>query len=526
MMKKYRFLSAWTALILVLSMILSAVSAEPYTHYTEGLVPYSEMVYTRPDLQELQELADRVKAFAEENRVSDTMSALADFYEAYDWYMTCEKLTEIHYNADLSDKYWQEEYTFCNDNMPFADRVLEEIYAALAAAPCRRQLERNFFGPGFFAAYDGWEGWSEEEISLMEQEQTLINRYYSLLGEESDTITGILFGRKRQLAQTLVDLIRLRHRIAEAAGYDSYIDYANENAYYREFTAEEMRTYLEAIRQELVPMYRALEEPEETDCTVDETFAYVRSAAKGMGGIIGEAFDLLETAGLYDIAPGDNRVDTGFEFFLDTYSEPFVFITPWLTSEDKLTFAHEFGHFCNDYASSGSYVSMDVAEIFSQGMEYLSLSYAEGGEELVRLKLYDSLGTYVAQACFASFEMEIYSIPADQLSVRVLKKAFDRALSEYGMERSGFQSDDFVYTTHHYIAPMYIFSYIISNDAALQYYEMERTAPGEGLAAMTAQLDTEELWFLTFITHAGLESPFTPGRLQTVKSLFQETLAA
>lgn len=521
-----RILSVWTALVLVLSMILPAVSAETYTRYTEGVVPYCAMVYTRPDLQEMQDMADRVKACAQEGKVPAVLEALADFYEAYDWYMTSYKLTEIHYNADLSDEYWQAENTFCNENLPYAENLLDEIYAALAASSCRRQLERNYFGPGFFNAYDGWEGWGEETISLMEQEQALISRYYALLGEETNTFTGQLFGRKRQLAQILVDLIRLRHRIAADAGYENYIDYANDSFFFREFGAEEMDAYLQAVQQELVPLYCTLEAPEEAECDTEETFAFVRSAAEGMGGMIGEAFALLETAGLYDIAPGENKVETGFEYFLDTYGEPFIFLNPWLMESDKMRFAHEFGHYCNDYACGGSYVGIDVAEIFSQAMEYLSLYYGAGGNDLIPLKLYDSLNTYVGQACYASFEMELYRIPEDQLSVRALYDTFERTLAQFGKENDGFEPGDFVYTTHYYISPMYVFSYIISNDAALQYYEMERNASGSGLSALTAQLDTEESWFLSFLNHAGLTSPFEEGRLEQVRSLFEEALLA
>ena len=37
-------------------------------------------------------------------------------------------------------------------------------------------------------------------------------------------------------------------------------------------------------------------------------------------------------------------------------------------------------------------------------------------------------------------------------------------------------------------------------------------------------LDTQEVWFLSFLDTAGLESPFAPGRLQSVRDLFRQEL--
>ena len=58
----------------------------------------------------------------------------------------------------------------------------------------------------------------------------------------------------------------------------------------------------------------------------------------------------------------------------------------------------------------------------------------------------------------------------------------------------------------------------------MQLYQMELQTPGEGLRCFEEHLDTEEVWFLSFLDTAGLESPFAPGRLETVRDLFREGL--
>ena len=73
---------------------------------------------------------------------------------------------------------------------------------------------------------------------------------------------------------------------------------------------------------------------------------------------------------------------------------------------------------------------------------------------------------------------------------------------------------------------MYVFSYIVSNDAALQLYQMECDEPGQGLRLYQRSLDTQQPYFLAFLEEAGLESPFAPGRLEEVAETFRQFFAA
>ena len=243
-----------------------------------------------------------------------------------------------------------------------------------------------------------------------------------------------------------------------------------------------------------------------------------------MGGTVQEAFQLMEDGGLYDIEPGAHKYDSSFEIYLPSYQEPFLFLNPAGMDYDCLTLAHEFGHFCNDYASIGSMVGIDVSEIFSQGFEYLSLnSHPEAGD-LIRYKMADSLSTYVEQACYARFEQEIYLL--SEPTADSLCELFTRICGEYGLTDEYFSPWDFVTISHFYTDPMYVSSYIISNDAALQLYQLECDTPGQGLALYQQSLDTQQPYFMAFLEEAGLESPFAPGRLDQVAEMFRQFFAA
>lgn len=490
---------------------------------------YSDMVYEQPDLEELQQILEESCQIARESYDLDkVLDAIWNYYDAYDAFYTNYNLACIAYYRDLTDEYWQAEYDFCTRVYPDVDAGLEELYHALAQSPIRPQLEGDeYFGADYFDAYEGESVWDEEFLAFFDRESEILEQYYELMSRDAD-YQVFLDACADELCALLVDLVLLRQEQAAWAGYDSYPEFAYDFYYYRDYTPAQAQSYLEEIRQELTPLYRRVAvsdvwETGDAPCTETETFDYVRRTARAMGGITEEAFNLMDEAGLYDITYGENKYDTGFEVYLTSYYEPYIFIQPTGTRYDCLTFAHEFGHFVNDYACYGTYAGIDVCEVFSQGMEYLSLCYI-GDQKLERLKLADCLATYVEQASYASFEYRLYTMAPEDLTVEKVFALYEEICMSYGGDVLQWDRRDLVLVPHFYTEPMYIISYVVSNDAALQLYQLEKDDPGAGLARYEENLTSQEVWFLSFLDYAGLRSPFTPGRLSEVRQTLEDCL--
>lgn len=533
------------ALILAAALLLSGCSMADLGEYAAALqsaiveetdvISFSDMEYERPDTAVIRSMLDAAieTAQSEDNPLETVADAIYSFYDAYDWFNTCSSLADIHYSADLTDIYWEKEYIYCQEQTAAVDAMLEELYYALAASPHRQGLEaEEYFGEGFFESYDGDNMWDETFVSLLEAEAELQNRYYTLstqaLDYEIDT-EEYYAAVADDMTQLLVEMICLRKEIAAYWGYPDYVEFANDFYYYRDFTPTEMAAYLEEVRTRLVPVYMQIQQEDWNAyyqvSSEQETFRYVRNAAQNMGGSVAEAFHLLEQGGLYDIDYGENKYNASFEVYLTSYWEPFIFLNPTMTRYDWLTFAHEFGHFCNDYASYGSYAGTDVLEFFSQGMEYLSLCYGEPPADLVRMKMADSLSIYVEQSAYAAFEQQMYALPEEALTVEGLYSLYEKIAQEYGFDSVGYDRREFVSIPHFYTNPMYVFSYVVSNDASVQLYQLEQETPGSGLACFETNLDTQETYFLSFLDTAGLESPFAAGRIRQVQETFEAFFA-
>lgn len=531
-MKKKGFLSL---IALMLAFLLAGCDAVGLREYAQriagqlmgGVVRFSDMEYTRPDLDEitaiLEESCEAAKTGASLDAVLDGVMA---YYEAYDTFYTRLHLADIYYCKDLTDLYWKEEYEFCSTSSAEVEQGLDTLYYALAASPLRGELEgEDYFGSGFFDAYDGETIWTDTYTALVQRESELVASYYDLCGQaDEDYYSEAYFSAWLEpMGEILAQLVRVRKQIAQELGYEDYVNLAYSQYYARSFSPEEAADYLHQIGAMLTPLYEKANQTEPVRnryFSEREVLQYVTSCASAMGGEIGRAGQLLSRAGLYDISWGENKFNGSFEVYLTAYQEPFILLNPSGTCDDLLAFAHEFGHFAADYAAGGSYAGTDVSEVLSQGMEYLSLSYAKAEpqvrQQLTQIRLRDCLYTYVEQAAYADFEQQLYRLSDSELTAAGIQKLYTEVLSAYGFDSWAWDTRDYICLSHFYTNPMYLFSYVISNDLALQIYQLEQEETGAGLALYTEILPTEHEDLLFFAEEVGLENPLEPGRLEKV----------
>ena len=499
-----------------------------------GVTPFQKIHYIRPDMEALDaQLQSVCDLAATETDLDTLLDGIWNYYALYDDFNTAYALATIYYYKDLSNAQWEEEYSFCLENATAADAGLDQLYRALAVSPLRDQLEsEEYFGPGYFDYYQGESIYDNVLMALMEEEAQLLGQYYAVNAQASDVdfySPEYLDAYAADLAEIYIDLIALRQEMAAHLGYENYVQFAYDFYYYRDYTPQQVTSYLADIRSELVPLYvdylqGDFWETELPPATEQETFSYLSSMAKAMGGQIGQAFSLLSRGSLYDISYSPNKYNVSFEIYLPSYLQPFIYMCPTGTVFDNLTFAHEFGHFCSDHLSYGSIAGVDVAEIFSQGMEYLSLCYADGGAALTELKLADCLCLYVEQAALASFEQQVYGLTGEELTVENVQQLYSQVCQAYGIAGENWDSRNYVTIAHYYTNPMYIISYVVSNDAALQLYQLEQEQKGAGVAKYVENLTTMEAQFLAFVESAGLESPFVEGRIEKVRKTFEQAL--
>lgn len=530
----------FVALVLAILMLagcwgdkdLELIQLELY-YSSLDLVPYEDMVYTRPNMTDHDRiLAESCETAVKSKNLDTVVDAIYAYYDVYDRFYTAYSLANIRYSSNLTDIYWEEEYNYCAANTTTVDAGLDKFYHALADSPVREALEGDeYFGEGFFDYYDGESIWDETFTAMVEEETALVSRYYDLSAQALEVPDGSpefydIYGN--QMAELYVELVLVRQKMAAYLGYPGYSEFAYEFYYYRDYTPQQVVVYLDQIRTELVPLYRTLDGSAWDEaygrCDEGQAMEYLEDTVTAMGGVVESAFGLLEDYGLYDIEYSDNKYNASFETFLSSYGVPFLFMNPQGMNMDKLTLVHEFGHFANDYACLGSAAGIDVAEIYSQGLEYLSLLATSAGRKLTEFKMADSLCVFVEQAAYAAFEHQVYAMAPEQVTVENIRSVYAQVGEDFGFVEWGFDDRSYVRIPHFFTNPQYVISYVVSNDAAFQIYQLELAEPGAGLELYQNSLYSLEGYFLSFLESVGLESPFAEGRMAKIRETLEEIL--
>ena len=569
MKKKLRLLMT----LLMCAVLLSGCAAAPLTGLFGGLVDkvfdeiphFDDMVYERPQaaLDDIERNLARLEKAFESGASFRAVTRLLDrCYEDYCHFDTMYCLAEIRSCRDMSDGYYAAELAWCLDAYYDLQDLMEEMYYLCGGSPMAERLERDYFWEGFAGEYAdaSLSIYNEESLALMHRESALLSEYRELTASPGVTLDngrevdlyGYLAGAgeeeywealmayyrqyNAEMSRIYIELVKTRRELAAVLGYDSYEEMAYADSFERDYTPEQAARYLSDVREHIVPLYEELD-----DWAVDypwleeeELVEILRRGTEAMGGEVEEAFRFMEHYELFDVSLSENKAGKSFQTYLSDYNAPFVFVDPYGDDSDVLSFAHEFGHFVDAYVNYNASESIDVAELFSQAMEYLMLDYAGGAlpeerlENLRRLKWLDTLELYAQQASFADFERAVYAADPTELDADFLNELSLQVAVDYGYY-DGYSEDYYALSwidiVHFFEQPFYVVSYPVSNDLALQIWELEQSEPGAGLQKYLEALPRDYDGMIATAEAAGLESPFAPGRVARAAEDLRRNLA-
>lgn len=524
-------------------------------------VAFEDMEYTRPDADALcKALGELEKLVKNGGSFDEVGAAFEAAYSDYSLFNTMDSLSYIRHTIDLNDEYYETENNWCEEQSPLIEQALEKCYIAMGQSDLRDRLEEEYFTEDFFDFYDENQIYSNDRVvKLMQKDNDLQAQYMALqsdqtiewngeevlyediIGDESLDYDSYLTAYQLyynkynpQVGEIFAEMIRTRNEIARELGYDTFADFAYSYYYDRDYTPEEAEDYLSDIAAELAPMYfyAVYGAQNTTPCSTDEVLDLFEKTVYRFGGEFATSYEFMQAYDLMDITDSSSKMPGSYVTYLSSYQMPFLYVSPTGKLDDLLTCCHEFGHFVDGFVNCNGTSSIDCNEIFSQGLEFLSLSRAEldddEREALTTSKVADSLLTFVSQAAYAEFELRAYALPDDQLNTEGLNALFLECMEEFGQSYTGMEdiiAPGWIDIQHFLIAPYYVISYCVSNDAALQIFQLEEEN-GTGLETYRALMSTSSgNTILALLEENGMESPFEPGRVEELADFFEDYLS-
>lgn len=520
-----------------------------------NLVPFDEMEYLRPDMSAISADFDAVNDALDGGDIDAVSDALDACYLDYYNFDTMYTIADIRSCQDVYDSYYADEVSWCGESFAAVQQKMEDMFYACAASDLAQELEENYFWEGFTDDYSDQSQsyYNDAAVELMQRESALVSEYRALaaesaasLGETSSYMQTIRNYEKynEDFARIYIELVRVRQELAAQFGMD-YEQMQYSFYFERDYTPEQAAQYVADIRSYMVPVYEEVMEASPYDdiyydyLDEDELLGVLGSVTELMGGDVKAAFDFMTKYELCDVSLNSSKAAMSFQTYLENYEAPFLFLDPYGDTEDILTLSHEFGHYVDAFVNYNASETIDMSECYSQAMEYLALGYydevlgEDEADNLRRMKLLDTLDLYVQQTSFAEFESTVYSMDPDQLSAEVLNDLSLQLARDYGYcdeSRAKYYAMSWSDISHFFEYPFYVITYPVSNDIAMQIYELSQDGGTAGLDKYNELLSREYTGFLDNIEEAGFTSPFESGRVQRVaddmRLLMQEQKAA
>jgi len=494
----------------------------------------SEMEYIRPDADKL--IADLDALTEKVPGCSDTEALLTEYYPIavqISNFGTMDSLAYFHYCMDMSDSYFADEYNYCEEQGDIAGEKENALYAAFAASPCRDELEKAYFGEGYFLDYDDFNAVDETYFDLKKQENDLVSQYFQLAAAADYTNSREIKRDHEANGQVFIELVKVRQKIAKAKGYENYMDYSYACDYKRDYTTAQAREYLDGVKEHLAPLMQNSQIIRQyySDWNESQAIEMLSAAAEQMGGPIWESFRFMSGHELYDVSYSQNKMATGYTSYLENYEAPYLFVDP--SSKDLLTcLFHEFGHFTDWYRNYGIAGDYETGETYSQAMQYLAFAYAEPFSDdarasNLRATLSDLLVySILREGAYADFELQVYELTPEELTVENLDAIFGQCMKDYGLAGLNdlkFQKNYWSVYLHFFDFPGYVISYSDSAVVAMQICRLEAENPGAGVDAFCRLLNrTHGKKFAAVLEEVGLDSPFEEATLEKTAAFLKD----
>ncbi|MBO4213983.1 MAG: hypothetical protein J5876_03290 [Lachnospiraceae bacterium] len=536
------------------------------------MVKLSEIQYVAPDTRDLE---DKCQALLRKiETCTNAEELLADYYEIYPEFCTIQtmyKLAFLRNNIDTTDPFYKNASMAAGTAFAIAMNYQDELLYAFASSPVRNELEKLYFGEGYFDQYDVKTTYSDQYYTLLQLESNYVcafddlttgcmipyngeeKAYNEWLCSDSNEIrngasAAYIEQYHDKLANIYIELVKTRQKIAKEAGFDSYIDYQYE--YFGDFNSKQTAELLQYIKTYLAPLAKPICEkrPGLSDNLYNDKYPYSKdtdpietlcSASKNMGDVIWDAARFLKTYELYEYSYSPNKRIVGYQSYLRDYEAPFIFFNP-ARYDAVASFAHEFGHFVDGYYNYGDFtyapagVSSALSEFFSQSMQYLLIKYAETfpediHEETMDAALADLLITNILDsAAFAAFEEQVYNMDPKELTPDKLDEVYLQYIKEFGRPnrfKDSIQAKSWVLKHHLFEDSCICILYTVPAISALQICSMDDEKDGAGVAVyIDAVKNYIGKTYDRFYEESKLDSPFKESTVKDIAEYLKNRL--
>lgn len=436
---------------------------------------FSEMKYSRPDLNEIREKYAKItERFPKCKSAEEQYKLILEHEKLSSEFGTMGTIAYIRNSIDTNDKFYQDEMAFFDANSPVVQEYTQNFYKAVANSAFKDELKKKT-GEIFFKNIElALKSFSPDVIDLMKKENALVTEYEKLLASAKidfdgevlnlseiqkyqispdrnvrkrawEKAAGFFIENSKRLDEIYDELVKNRTEQAHRLGYKNFVQLGYDRLSRNCYGPEEIKAYREQIVRDLVPMIVKFKERQAKRLGLPDLKIYDDSclfpdgnpAPKGdratlveqakkmyheMSPLTGEFFDYMVENELFDLDSKKGKMGGGYCTDIWDYESPFIFANFNGMAGDVEVLTHEAGHAFASYVVRNLEIienrlpTMDAAETHSMSMELFSrpwdpLFFGDESEKFHQYQLEAALDIIPYCCLVDEFQTTMYENP-------------------------------------------------------------------------------------------------------------------
>ena len=394
---------------------------------------FSEMTYTRPDINALLARCKQLAAKAADAQDGDALIQV--YYEqsrAFADYTTASQLANIHYTCDTRDAYWKAEQDFFDANGPAVTNASVEISRAFLANPYVDALTEHFGTTCVAGMKNAVLGMDDRTVELQQEFNALVSQYQQIYGgalveldgkqltipqlgpykEDLDPAVrraayeaeaGYFDAHRDELDTLYTKIVKNLNQQAKVLGYKDYSELSYVRMNRIGYGQAEIQAFRDQVARDVVPELQkvmamrakrtGITHPTFTDLPIifkdgnpkpipgyQARMDAARTMYHELSPETAEFIDFMQDNELFDVESRPGKMSGGYMTSLPSYKAPFIFANWNNTSADVDVLTHECGHAFEGYVAERDpnvpadleCPAMESAEIHSMAMEFLT----------------------------------------------------------------------------------------------------------------------------------------------------------
>ncbi len=463
-------------------------------------------------------------------------------------------------------------------NSPYVDELNKEKYHIYIRGikkqieifreeniPLNTKLQANAQKYGAISAkmtinYDG------KELTLQQASNYLKNIDRAIREEVFNLSNKRRLEDEEQLNTLYTELIQLRNKVAQNAGFANYRDYMFAAMGRFDYKPQDCFDFHNAIAKEVVPVTNMFDQEKKQllevntlkpwDTAVDPTGKAPLKPFEGGEELIdksiqcfykirpffGDCLEIMKQMKYVDLDSKKGKAPGGFNYPLHEIGVPFIYMNSVGSQRDLVTMVHEGGHAVHSFLSRDLELTgfkdapSEVAELASMSMELLTMDYWDefytNPEELKRAKkeqLEKALETLPWVAAIDKFQHWVYENPTHTVEERYA--TWQNIMKEFGSNVVDWSGNENALAAlwqkqlHLYEVPFYYIEYGMAQLGAIAVWRNYKQNPTK---AIDQYIEALKLGYTKSIGEiykaAGIEFNFTQAYVKELVDFIKEEL--